>query len=440
MHAEKGRRGTDLVRSVFRNAVGNLAGPIGGLLSAPVLAQAVGVDGRGAVAAVSAPILLAAVIAGFGLPDAMTYFVARSPGVMRRIRRRVIVLAMATATATATVVALGAPVLLADPPSRELLAVLAASTIVPSAVIGVLRAHAAGLGRWGAISIERTAGPLLRLIAFLALSATHRLDVTTASIVMVAAPLVAGLIYLRDVRLPVPTAVSSAPAHRTLLDYGARAWFGTLAGAVVMRLDQVLMVPLSSSEQLGLYAVAVTISELPLVATSAVREVLLTSDARSEDDHALARAARLAAMASASAAAALCAGAPWWLPRLFGQDFAAAVPPMVILAAAVVIGVPGSIAGAALSARGLPHLRSISLLIAAVIGTTLVVVVVPTWGAVGGAAATFVCNVVGGWANVAHLVRRSSLTWADFLLPSRADARAAVGIVHKVFARRQLST
>jgi len=429
--------GSRLLGSVVRNGLGNVAGPVAGLASAPILAQAVGVDGRGAVAAVTAPVLLAAVVAAFGIPDATTYFVARSAEHLRGLRRRSSLVAAASAALTAVAVALAGPALLDEPGTAALLALLAVGTIVPASVVGVLRAHAAGAGLWGLVAIERTAGPVLRLLAFSTLAASGDLDVTSASVVLVVAPLVAGLVYLPHRATEEPSQ-GLPPRYRTLLGYGARAWFGTLAGAVVMRLDQVLMVPLASAEQLGLYAVAVTVSELPLVATTAIREVLLTADARRQDDRALARAARFAT--GASAALVLCTTAPWWLPALFGAGFRAALAPMVVLATAVVLGVPGSVAGAALSARGLPHLRSLALCTAALVGTAVLVVCVPAWGAVGGASATLVCNLVAGWTNVAHLTRRTSLRWWDLALPTADDARVVRVFLHRALRGGPAST
>lgn len=440
MHGEDEGSRHGLVHAVLRNAVGNVAGPAAGLASAPVLAHAVGVDGRGTVAAVTAPLLLAAVVAGFGVPDATTYFVARSACSVQGIRRSAALLAALTAAMASVAIVAGAPALTDDRDSGRLLAVLAACTVVPSCVIGVLRAHAAGLGRWGRVSIERTAAPVLRLVAFLALDAADRLDVTTAAIVLTVTPIMAGVGYISLPRGASGAPVQPAPARRILLGYGARAWVGTLAGAVVMRLDQVLMVPLASAAQLGVYAVAVTISELPLVATSAVREVLLTTDARRQDDEELARAARTAAAISAAAATVLCGTAPWWLPAVFGPAFGAALVPTVILSAAVVVGVPGSVAGAALSARGLPHLRSLSLCAAAVVGTAVLVALAPTSGAVGAAVATLVCNLVAGWLNVAHLIKRSTSGWRDFLLPTSGDVQALRAVVQRLRVRGRSST
>ncbi len=59
--------------------VGNFFPPLAMLISAPILAQALGVDGRGEVAAATAPLILVITAATFGIPDAVTYVIARTP-------------------------------------------------------------------------------------------------------------------------------------------------------------------------------------------------------------------------------------------------------------------------------------------------------------------------------------------------------------------------
>ncbi|WIE77273.1 oligosaccharide flippase family protein [Curtobacterium sp. MCSS17_007] len=417
-----------------------MAGPLAGLASAPLLAHGLGVDGRGEVAAVTAPILLAATVSAVGIPDAVTYFVARTPGSAGTARRRGSALVGIAALTAAVVVVALAPTLAAG--SHELtpqIAVLAL-TVVPSALVGILRGTAAGLGHWGQIAIERTVGPAVRLVAFIVLWLSDSLSVASAATVITLAPVISGLAYLRsdcqrtardDEAEPEDSLREQAAGVVQLLGYGTRAWVGSLAGVALSRLDQVLMTPLGSTEQLGLYAVAATISELPLVLTTAVREVVLTTHARDPDEHALAQAGRTAFAASAAAALLIGASAPWCLPIVFGSGFDGAVPPTVVLLVAVTIGVPGSVAGAGLSARGLPHLRSASMVIGAVVNVVALVVLVPSWGAVGAAVATLVSNVVAGSINVGQVSRLTAQSFASFHIPTRADASCALRCVRR---------
>src|SRR4051794_38111209 len=65
--------------------------PAAGVLTSPILARALGVAGRGELAVVLAPATLALAVATLGLPDALTYYVAKHP----QITRRAIALAIA---------------------------------------------------------------------------------------------------------------------------------------------------------------------------------------------------------------------------------------------------------------------------------------------------------------------------------------------------------
>ena len=64
-------------RKVAVTVLGHGFAPLASLATAPIMAHALGVDGRGAVAAVTAPILLATSLGTFGLPAAVTYSIAR---------------------------------------------------------------------------------------------------------------------------------------------------------------------------------------------------------------------------------------------------------------------------------------------------------------------------------------------------------------------------
>ena len=85
---------------------------------------------------------------------------------------------------------------------------------------------------------------------------------------------------------------------------------------------------------------AVNISELPLVLTSALTAVLFSSDARKRDDEAaLGRSSQIALVIAVTlAVAAFC---PMQLGSLqYRQEFEPAVVPWIVLFAAVALGTP----------------------------------------------------------------------------------------------------
>lgn len=427
--------GASLSGGVVKNILGNVAGPLAGLASAPILAHALGVDGRGEVAAATAPFLLISTLATLGIPEAATYFVAKNERVFRTVRARAsLVLVLTGILATGLGLAI-APLLAVDDPNLVTLIMFASLAIVPTVLVGLLRGVAAGLAMWTSVAIERALGPMIRLIAIVVLAVTGGLDVVTATICIVVSPVLGGVIYLVHRSRIKHSSDSPVPSHVALLNYGSRVWLGSVAGVLLMRIDQVLMVPLSSTYQLGLYVVAVTISELPLVVNTAVREVMFASDARSTVDSRLTRAARISLVVCLIVAVAIAAPSVWWVPLLFGEGFREAIPTMLILLVGVIAGIPGSIAGSGLSARGLPQLRSYSLVVAFMVNLIVVLLLVPVWGAAGAALATVLGNVVSSNINVIQMKRRFGVPFWSFYLIRVQDLRDTFRLVHRVLKR-----
>jgi O-antigen/teichoic acid export membrane protein len=215
-----------------------------------------------------------------------------------------------------------------------------------------------------------------------------------------------------------------------------RNWSGSLSGILVSRLDQALMVPLcSSTAQLGLYAVAVSISELPLVVNQAVRDVTFAAESQGPDADRLARATRLSTALTGAAAAAVGVLSVLFLTTLFGHDFAGAVVVTLVLLVAVVGGNPGSVAGMGLSARGRPGLRSLSLSLALVVDVVALVLLVPVLGAMGAALATLVANCTCAALNLYWLRRVFGLPVGSFLGLRRSDLTGATALVRRRMIR-----
>ncbi len=196
-----------------------------------------------------------------------------------------------------------------------------------------------------------------------------------------------------------------------------------------------LLVPLSGAYQLGLYAVAVVIAEIPLLLNNTVREVVFAADARGRDDARLTYAARMSGLICLVVAAAIAATMWWWLPVLFGREFAPALFVTLILLTAVIVGPPGSVAGAGLAARGFPRLRSWSLLLALAVNLMLVLALVPHFGAIGAALATLAGNVVSSNANIFFVRRQFGTPMRDFYLLRPADLRAFGKTINQLIFR-----
>lgn len=430
----------DLARNMTMTALGNAVAPIAALASTPILSYALGVTGRGELAAATAPLLLGVTASTFGLPEAVMNLVARRPAALvTAMRRSALLITLAGLIGTAVVIGC-AGLLSGGSPSVQHLIVLASLALVPSLLVLVLRAGAAGLHQWRLVALEQVVVAVARLGGVAALAIAGALTPLTATMVMALAPVVAGVVYVPLIRrrrelvaallarmaAPPDGEDAAAAPYPQMLSFGTRVWFGSLSGVLLSRIDQVLVTPLSSAYELGLYVAAVNISDVALVLNSAMRDVTTTADAADRDDDRLSASARISFLLSFVLGAGLALLLPFGIPLLFGHDFAPAVTPGWILLAAVVLITPGSIAGAGLTARGRPELRTLSLAIACVINIALLFALVPTLGAVGAALATLVGNLVCGVSNLLLLARTSRIPLRHFLGVRRSDLQIIV--------------
>jgi len=383
------------------------------------------VVGRGELAAATAPFLLATNVATLGLPDAVTYFVARGDGkVGRLIIGSTLVVFFLGVLSTAAIIGL-APVLSGGDDSLAVIIALASLAVAPVLATGIIRGVATGRQAWALVTFEKLLGSISRLVAITWLALSGNLDLITGTIVMVGSTFVGVIVYAA---LPIylrgqPKADEPPPRLSALISFGARVWLGSLTGILLSRLDQTLILPLAGADQLGLYAVAVTISEMTLVFNASVATVIFATEARSRDSDRLAMATRLSTLVTAVGCVAVAFISIWALPFFFGDEFAPALVSLWILLGAVIIGNPGSVAGAGLNARGRPGLRSVSLLAALLVNVGVVLWLVPSLGSQGAAWATFVGNLVAGGLNLVWLRVFFGLRIHDFVGLKASDLR-----------------
>lgn len=250
---------------------------------------------------------------------------------------------------------------------------------------------------WTAVAAERLVNVVLRVILFVTLLLLGELTVLTALLVSTLAPLAASVVYWR-LFLPLPPGpAEDLPPGRTvrlLTSYGNRVWLGSIASMLVSRLDQVLMAPLSSVEDVGLYTVAITISDLPVVVALAIAGALFGVNSKERDPRSLVLTSRLTLLVNGTGCVVLGATLPWWITPLFGEEFDAAVVPTVMLLVSAVICMPGLMAATSVGAWGRPGLRSAGLALALAVNVGVFVVLVPRMGVIGACWTNIITNAV----------------------------------------------
>ncbi|MDJ0349993.1 oligosaccharide flippase family protein [Cryobacterium sp. PH29-G1] len=403
--------------------IGNSFPPLVALFSGPILAQALGVDGRGAVAAATAPLALVVTLATFGVPEAVTWAIARNPALARNASNRGMLILVVAGLLAMGAVVLSAAWLSGGDPTVQQLILVACLAIVPNLLVGVFRGVASATQSWRLVALERIVTSSLRLAVLIPFWLTGTLTPLVATIAVAAMPVTGLFVYIGRMRTLDPRAFDVPREARTagLLSYGVRIWVGSLSGILLSRLDQVLMTPFAGTYQLGLYVVAVSVSELPLIINQAVRDVTFVTDAADSVDARLASSARISTLLSGLAALFLGISMLWWLPFLFGEDFRPALPVAAVLLGAVVLGTPGSIGGSGLSARGRPGLRSMSLLIACLVNIAMLILLAPLLGAMGAALATLAGNLISSNLNLVFMYRKFGINPLQFYGVRRAD-------------------
>ncbi|MFS2029375.1 MULTISPECIES: oligosaccharide flippase family protein [unclassified Curtobacterium] len=432
--------GRNRVGNIVAALIGNVFPPIASIATAPILAQTLGVDGRGAVAAVTAPLFLATAVATFGVPAAVTRTIARHPSSHGGfVRRAVAVLGGAGVVVTVLLIA-AAPFSAAGDRDLVRLVTLASVMLVPTLMVALLQAVAAGMHRWRLVTVERAITAGVRLIALGSFAAAGSLDVAHAVGVLAVAPIIGAVAYVglrRGTGAACPEGAET-PSTRALMSFGARVWLGSIAGVLLTRLDQALIAPLSDAAELGLYVVAVNVADLPLVISDAVRDVSFAADAAEQDDARMLAASRISSALTIVAAGALAASAWWWVPLVFGAEFVDAMPACLVLLLATAVGGQGALAGVTLSARGAPGRRSASLVVAALVNTALLVALVPSLGALGAAIGTLAGCFVSSSLNVLQVWHRHGIHPKSFYGVRRSDIRSFLRAIRRLSRRNTM--
>ena len=96
---------------------------------------------------------------------------------------------------------------------------------------------------------------------------------------------------------------------------------------LLARIGQILMAPLSSVEDLGLYSVAITIADLPLIVAFAISGALHGVNSKSNDPAQVTTTARVTTLVGLVGCVVLGGSVPLWIKPLFGDEFGAATFP-----------------------------------------------------------------------------------------------------------------
>jgi O-antigen/teichoic acid export membrane protein len=306
---------------------------------------------------------------------------------------------------------------------------------LPLALVAqVLLAVANGLEAWRSIIVSRLIPPLLGVVGIVTLYVTDALTVASAATITIVSSLLSVVPLVLGVRPWRYTLRLRAADLREGSVFGLKAWITQVGSSANARLDQLLMIRLVSSQELGLYAVGVNAAAVAPLFTTALAVPLSVRVAKGETEIA-ARALRTTLAFCLGVAIALCAIVPIFLPLLFGSAFSQAVEMAQILVVASVPLAGRGVLTSALTAAGRPGAGAVSQLAALALTVPALLLVLPEWGGVGAAVVSLVAYSVTFL--ILLLIARShfSLGMRALLVPTRADLRWGVAQVRSAMSR-----
>lgn len=415
----EGRPQPSSARHVLTGTMANMAMRVTALVTGPLLARALGPDGRGELAAIMGPISVITIAATIGIPDAATFFVgarrATTSAVMRLSARAIV------GSSAIVYIALwwAAPHFL-DGERLVWIFRLAALSLPLAMAVEIASGALIGARRFAITNGQTIATAALRLALLLVLAATGVLSVGWAVVVSILAPISTGVAV---VAVALRGAQAPRPERRAFFRFGLASWPGALAGLANWRLDQALMVPLAGVRELGFYAVAVALAEAPSALTIAVRSVLLAESLAAASASVIARGSRVTILVIGPVLVGLIALAPWLLTLLFGEEFHPAVGMARVLLVSTIVGAAGVGATSGLVAIGRPGQRSAAQAVAVLVTVAGLLLTVPSLGAMGAAWTTLVATSVSALMKIRAFHRGSGVATKDLLIPRVDDVR-----------------
>lgn len=416
----------DLVRTALGSpsllGLGQVFAAAAALASAPIVARAIGPEGRGETASALAAMYFFPILLGLGVPMEVRRRVALGSGssVVTATSRFATALTVVSVPLAIGFVQLVLPD--ADPGLRAVTAI--GIMLLPFQV----RAHC----DLGILIVCRSFGSVFAMVvlpgivALLTITAAYLFATVSASLVVgswAVGNLAAFLVGVFGVRRAL---APSLMREGSLVRGGMRFAGSAAAEAAANRFDQILAVPVMGAVQAGYYSVAVTLGVLPLIVAHTLSAATFQAHATSHGDdirEMRRRSLRLALLGCGGVSLVIGLLAPVAVPVIFGESFRSAVAPALLGLAAGWIGSLAFVASMGLAAEGRGKVLTAIQCAGLVIGLTLLVLLAPSMGAVGAAAA----SLLAGSVVLAAIMRASGLGLGD-LRPRAGDIRQMLGL------------
>lgn len=416
-----------LIVTILTTGVLQLANLASGLLAARLLLP----EGRGALAiAILWPTTLAYLLL-LGLSDAVTYYSANRQEDPQRVFGAALWLGLSL-SAIAMLAGHWIVVPLAyahyDLATRELASALL--WLIPLHILGLvfqemLRGHHR-MGAWNALRVTLGVGYVVFILLVLA-SGPATVDGFGLAYLASHVPPLLGALALCIGAGWAGWRLHAATARR-LLGYGARVHVGAVVAMLNGRIDQMVIAWALNEALMGLYVVAVTVSQITATLANSITMVAwprAAAASAADRPQVIGRFLRLTLVLMVATTVVLFVAAPWLIALLFGPAFVEATPVVrVLLLGALPIAIKEFFV---LAFKAYDRALAISKgeLVTLVINAVLLAALIPPFGLLGAAAA----YAAARWIVVLYLAwlmrRELGLKLIPLLTPTRDDLEAA---------------
>lgn len=412
----------------------------GAFITTVIIARTLGPSGRGIYAFAVTVASIVAIVGQAGLSSAISFATAQNPSRRRRIRRFYLAHAGSGSLLLGVAVAIlmmAKHGLLPEGSDAHKTALLIGLIAFAVTVFDGAFAFRSAEQRFGEAALMLASGGIAPALLVIGLDIAGVLTTTSALAAWGGARIVIGVVgWVFYPRLAASMDKREPGLPRAMRSYGRRAFLASAAGVITLRADQWVLGLMAGGSTLGIYAVAVSVSDPGLYIPTALQRVLFPRVV-GEGKRAVELTSRSIRVAIMLVSTFIVFAAPLGyvlLPVVFGDAFSAARTPFLVL-------LPGAfgitvliLASAAIAAFPRPGLASIIEIGTSAIMLALDVALIPSFEATGAAIA---CSIAYSMGGVAALIafRRIHVATGMKIVPGRDDVRIVVA-----FARERLAT
>lgn len=392
-----------------------------GVLTSLLTARGLGPSGRGELAVIALWPSVLILLADLGVGAASSYRVAKRPEAVATIFSNGFLFSLGSSFVALGLAQLLVPWLVGpQPPSVIALVRLYLFAIVLSALGAPFCSLLQGARHFGWISAVRLCAPLVHACGFLFLWLSGRLSVATATYVMIGAHSLSLLILVVGVWRNFSLRWQSDWAEwKTTFSYGLRDFPGIVGGTTSIRVDQLMLVHLTSHTFVGLYFIAARLSEITFLMSASVTEALLPEIAASAREgralQLLTKSLRLTLYAHLCLLLPAWFAAPYLLHLLYGAEFLAATSVFRVLLVVSLLWSVSNILTTGLKGFGLPGASSIARVTSVAVTLLTMPPLFAGYGITGAALALlagYTAAVVVAWC---WLARSKPMNWWECL-------------------------